>query len=86
MPLINDDINDLLDRLYKPKTVKELNEEVDMSIATIYRKLDELVELDLVEVDEGIPQTYMRKIGSYKIEFDNNREYLENQRNREYYQ
>lgn len=50
----------LLRRLAEPKTVEELSEECDVPISTLYRKVDELTEADLVEQQIVIRQGWQQ--------------------------
>lgn len=68
---------EILQRAYEPKSAQELSEELDIPIATSYRRVEELQELGLLEEEgkefseEGRQRTvYRRSIDGVNITFD----------------
>jgi len=70
---------EILQATYEPKSAQELSEELDIPIATSYRRIEELRDHDLLELegqefsDEGRrTKVYRRKIDEIAIEFGRN--------------
>jgi len=68
---------EILSATYKSKSAQELSEELDIPIATSYRRIEELTEIDLLELDgrefsdEGRrTNVYRRTVDKIRIEFD----------------
>ncbi|QHS17043.1 ArsR/SmtB family transcription factor [Halopenitus persicus] len=59
-----------------PKSAQELSDELDVPIATCYRRIDELEEADLIELhdrplsdDHRRVKVYRRRVDSVAVEF-----------------
>lgn len=68
---------EILGATRRPKSVQELSDELDIPIATSYRRVDELTEIDLLELDgrelseEGRrTNVYRRTVDKVRVEFD----------------
>ena len=68
---------EILSATRRAKSVQELSEELDIPIATSYRRVDELTEIDLLELsgrelsDEGRrTNVYRRTVDKIRVEFD----------------
>lgn len=68
---------EILSATREPKSVQELSDELGIPIATSYRRVDELTEVDLLELsgrelsDEGRrTKVYQRTIDKIRVEFD----------------
>jgi len=66
----------ILQATHEPKSAQELSEELDIPIATSYRRIEELTELDLLGLenrelsDEGRrTRVYRRTVDAVNIEF-----------------
>ena len=67
---------EILDATDEPKSAQELSDELDVPIATCYRRIDELTELDLLELHDEVlsddrrrVKVYRRNVESISIEF-----------------
>ena len=67
---------EILQRTYEPKSAQELSEELDIPIATSYRRVEELVEMGLLEEEgkefseEGRQRTvYRRSVDGFSMKF-----------------
>lgn len=70
---------EILQRAHEPKSAQEFSEELDIPIATSYRRVEELEEIGLLEregkefSDEGRQRTvYRRSVDGVTIEFNHN--------------
>jgi predicted ArsR family transcriptional regulator len=68
---------EILGATRRPKSVQELSDELGIPIATSYRRVDELTEIDLLELDgrelseEGRrTNVYRRTVDKVRVEFD----------------
>ena len=68
---------EILSATRRAKSVQELSEELDIPIATSYRRVDELTEIDLLELsgrelsEEGRrTNVYRRTVDKVRVEFD----------------
>lgn len=69
---------EILRTTYEPKSAQELSEELDIPIATSYRRIEQLVELGLLEEegqefsDEGRQRTiYRRNVDEISVDLGN---------------
>lgn len=67
---------EILDATDEPKSAQELSDELDVPIATCYRRIDELTDLDLLELHDEVlsddrrrVKVYRRNVESISIEF-----------------
>ena len=68
---------EILDATDEPRSAQELSNELDIPIATCYRRIDELTEHDLLELHDNILsddrrriKVYRRNIDAVHVEFD----------------
>ncbi|MFT4921671.1 MAG: putative ArsR family transcriptional regulator [Haloarculaceae archaeon] len=68
---------EILDATEEPRSAQELSDELDIPIATCYRRIDELTEHDLLELHDNILsddrrriKVYRRNVDSIRIDFD----------------
>jgi predicted ArsR family transcriptional regulator len=68
---------EILDATDEPRSAQELSDELDIPIATCYRRIDELTEHDLLELHDNILsddrrriKVYRRNVDAVRIEFD----------------
>lgn len=68
---------EILSAAYKPKSAQELSDELGIPIATSYRRIEELTEIELLELDgrefsdEGRrTNVYRRTVDKLRVEFD----------------
>lgn len=68
---------EILDAADEPTSAQDLSEELDIPIATCYRRIDELTEHDLLELHDSILsddrrriKVYRRNVESVSVEFD----------------
>jgi predicted ArsR family transcriptional regulator len=68
---------EILDATDEPRSAQELSEELDIPIATCYRRIDELTEHDLLELHDNILsddrrriKVYRRNVDAVRVEFD----------------
>lgn len=69
---------EILSAATEPKSAQELSDEIGIPIATSYRRIDELVEADLLELkghtlsDDGRrTRIYLRRVDEIHIDLDN---------------
>jgi predicted ArsR family transcriptional regulator len=67
----------ILDATDEPRSAQELSDELDIPIATCYRRIDELTEHDLLELHDNILsddrrriKVYRRNVDAVRVEFD----------------
>lgn len=70
---------EILQATYEPRSAQELSDELDVPIATCYRRIDELTEADLLELyDRPLSDehrrinVYRRNVNEVRVEFDAN--------------
>jgi len=68
---------EILDATDEPRSAQELSNELDIPIATCYRRIDELTEHDLLKLHDNILsddrrriKVYRRNIDAVRVEFD----------------
>jgi predicted ArsR family transcriptional regulator len=68
---------EILDATDEPRSAQELSDELEIPIATCYRRIDELTEHDLLELHDNILsddrrriKVYRRNVDSIRVEFD----------------
>lgn len=68
---------EILDATDEPRSAQELSDELDIPIATCYRRIDELTEHDLLELHDNILsddrrriKVYRRNVEAIHVEFD----------------
>ena len=68
---------EILDATDEPRSAQELSNELDIPIATCYRRIDELTEHDLLELHDNILsddrrriKVYRRSVDAVRVEFD----------------
>ena len=68
---------EILDATDEPRSAQELSDELDIPIATCYRRIDELTEHDLLELHDNILsddrrriKVYRRSVDAVRVEFD----------------
>ena len=68
---------EILDATDEPRSAQELSDELDIPIATCYRRIDELTEHDLLELHHNILsddrrriKVYRRSVDAVRVEFD----------------
>jgi len=68
---------EILDATSEPRSAQELSDELDIPIATCYRRIDELTEHDLLELHDNILsddrrriKVYRRNVDAVRVEFD----------------
>jgi DNA-binding LytR/AlgR family response regulator len=68
---------EILDATDEPRSAQELSDELDIPIATCYRRIDELTEHNLLELHDNILsddrrriKVYRRNVDAVRIEFD----------------
>ena len=68
---------EILDATNEPRSAQELSDELDIPIATCYRRIDELTEHDLLELHDNILsddrrriKVYRRNVDTVRVEFD----------------
>jgi len=61
----------------EPRTAQELSDELDIPQSTCYRRVKELSEAGLLEVEDGLPgddgshsERYQRRVSRLEVEFD----------------
>jgi predicted ArsR family transcriptional regulator len=57
---------EILDATDEPQSAQELSDELDIPIATCYRRIDELTEHDLLELHDNILSDDRRRIKVYR--------------------
>lgn len=61
---------EILDATDEPRSAQELSEELEIPIATCYRRIDELTEHDLLELHDNILSDDRRRIKVYRRNVD----------------
>ena len=61
---------EILDATDEPRSAQELSEELDIPIATCYRRIDELSEHDLLELHDNVLSDERRRIKVYRRNVD----------------
>lgn len=68
---------EILDATDEPASAQELSEELDIPIATCYRRIDELTQHDLLELHDNILsddrrriKVYRRNVEEVRVDFD----------------
>jgi len=61
---------EILDAASEPKSAQELSEELDVPIATCYRRIDELTEANLLELHDRPLSEEHRRIKVYRRSID----------------
>jgi predicted ArsR family transcriptional regulator len=68
---------EILDATDEPRSAQELSDELEIPIATCYRRIDELTEHNLLELHDNILsddrrriKVYRRNVDSIRVEFD----------------
>jgi predicted ArsR family transcriptional regulator len=61
---------EILDATDEPRSAQELSEELDIPIATCYRRIDELTEHDLLELHDNVLSDERRRIKVYRRNVD----------------
>jgi len=68
---------EILDATDEPRSAQELSDELDIPIATCYRRIDELTEHGLLELHDNILsddrrriKVYRRNVDTVRVEFD----------------
>ena len=69
---------EILDATDEPRSAQELSEELDIPIATCYRRIDELTEHDLLELHDNVLSDERRRIKVYRRNVDAVRVQFEN--------
>jgi predicted ArsR family transcriptional regulator len=57
---------EILDATEEPRSAQELSDELDIPIATCYRRIDELTEHDLLELHDNILSDDRRRIKVFR--------------------
>lgn len=61
---------EILEATDEPRSAQELSEELDIPIATCYRRIDELTEHDLLELHDNILSDERRRVKVYRRNVD----------------
>ena len=68
---------EILEATDEPRSAQDLSEELEIPIATCYRRIDELTEHDLLELHDNILsddrrriKVYRRNVDAIRVEFD----------------
>jgi predicted ArsR family transcriptional regulator len=61
---------EILDATDEPRSAQELSDELDIPIATCYRRIDELTEHDLLELHDNVLSDERRRIKVYRRNVD----------------
>jgi predicted transcriptional regulator len=61
---------EILEATDEPRSAQELSEELDIPIATCYRRIDELEEVDLLELHDRPLSDAHRRINVYRRNID----------------
>jgi predicted ArsR family transcriptional regulator len=61
---------EILEATDEPRSAQELSEELEIPIATCYRRIDELTEHDLLELHDNILSDDRRRIKVYRRNVD----------------
>lgn len=69
---------EILDATDEPRSAQDLSEELDIPIATCYRRIDELTKHDLLELHDNVLseerrriKVYRRSVDSVQVQFEN---------------
>jgi predicted ArsR family transcriptional regulator len=61
---------EILDATEEPKSAQELSDQLDIPIATCYRRIDELTDHDLLELHDNVLSDDRRRIKVYRRNVD----------------
>jgi len=61
---------EILDATDEPRSAQELSDELEIPIATCYRRIDELTEHDLLELHDNVLSDDRRRIKVYRRNVD----------------
>lgn len=61
---------EILDATDEPRSAQELSDELDIPIATCYRRIDELTDHDLLELHDEVLSDERRRIKVYRRDVD----------------
>lgn len=61
---------EILEATHEPRSAQELSDELDVPIATCYRRIDELTEADLLELHDRPLSDEHRRINVYRRRID----------------
>ncbi|WP_136687644.1 winged helix-turn-helix domain-containing protein [Halorhabdus amylolytica] len=68
---------EILDATDEPKSAQELSDQLDIPIATCYRRIDELTDHDLLELHDNVLsddrrriKVYRRNVDAIEVDFD----------------
>jgi len=61
---------EILDATDEPRSAQELSDELDIPIATCYRRIDELTDHDLLELHDEVLSDERRRIKVYRRDID----------------
>ena len=61
---------EILEATDEPRSAQELSEELDIPIATCYRRIDELTEHDLLKLHDNVLSDERRRIKVYRRNVD----------------
>lgn len=61
---------EILQATHEPRSAQELSDELDVPIATCYRRIDELTEVDLLELHDRPLSDEHRRINVYRRNVD----------------
>ena len=61
---------EILEATHEPRSAQELSDELDVPIATCYRRIDELTEADLIELHDRPLSDEHRRINVYRRRID----------------
>ena len=61
---------EILDATDEPKSAQELSDQLDIPIATCYRRIDELTDHDLLELHDNVLSDDRRRIKVYRRNVD----------------
>jgi hypothetical protein len=61
---------EILDATDEPRSAQELSEELDIPIATCYRRIDELTDHDLLKLHDNVLSDERRRIKVYRRNVD----------------
>ncbi|MFB6161911.1 MAG: winged helix-turn-helix domain-containing protein [Halococcoides sp.] len=68
---------EILDATDEPRSAQDLSDELDIPIATTYRRIDELTEHDLLELHDSVLsedrrriKVYRRNVDEVRVDFD----------------
>ncbi|WP_423751468.1 ArsR/SmtB family transcription factor [Salinirarus marinus] len=61
---------DILGSTHEPRSAQELSEELDVPIATCYRRIEELTDADLLEHHDRVLSDERRRVNVYRRDVD----------------